>query len=80
MSPTPPAVTKTKKRKFRPKKGRLPSAGVSNVCVSLDDMERRISTEERMREVATVQNTEEKTGFNPMPKSVGSILKVCYAV
>lgn len=77
MSPVPPAANKSKRRKFRPKKGRLQSAGVSNMMESLEETERRLSTEERMREVATEQNKPEPTGtFNPMPKSVGSILKV----
>jgi len=76
MSPVPPAANKSKRRKFRPKKGRLQSAGVSNMMESLEETERRLSTEERMREVATEQNKPEPTGtFNPMPKSVGSILK-----
>lgn len=45
---------------------------------SLEETERKITTEERMRMQAMESAEEEKHTFNPMPKSVGSILKVRY--
>ena len=79
IAPVPPPANKSKRRKFRPHKGRLQSAGVSNMMESLEETERRINTEERMREVATEQNKADDRGkFNPMPKSVCSILKVSF--
>lgn len=45
---------------------------------SLEETERKITTEERMQMQAMESAEEEKHTFNPMPKSVGSILKVRY--
>ncbi|KAF6035447.1 C2orf81 [Bugula neritina] len=81
--PAPPPGSKTKngRKKFRPKKGRLQSAGVSNMVESLEDTERKISTEERLRSIQGEQTEEDKSAkYNPMPKSVGSILKTKFFV
>jgi len=75
-SPTPPPTKK--KTKFRPKKGRLISAGVSNMAESLEDTERRLTTEEARRRQQD-DPPPQKPMFSSMPKSVGSILKVIRA-